>query len=176
MRAVDRMLTLVIGFTLFLFCGLVVVEIVYAATNNPEPLLLPYPTVAEFFRAHGWSAGWITMGAIMLVVLGLLLFISELRRRRPALLVMRSNDPLVAAGISARSIRRVLNSAIGTVPGVEKASTRVGRGTVRVRAVTWAGAPDDVEANARASGEAALSGLHLEKTPRLALSLSAGRS
>lgn len=170
------MLTLVIGFALFLFSGLVVVEIIHAAMNNPAPLLLPYPTVATFFRTHGWSAGWIVMGAVILVILGLLLLVSELQRRRPDLLVMRSNDPRVVAGISARSIRRLLASSIGSVPGVEKASTRVGRGTVRVKAVTWSGAPDDVESQARARGESALAGLHLEKTPRLSLTVAAGRS
>lgn len=175
MRTTDRILSLVVGLALFIFSGLVVVEVIYAAFDNPRPLLLPYPQVAEFLRTHSWSAGWIVTGAAVLAVLGLLLLFSELRRRRPALLAMRSADPQVVAGLSRRSIQRVLAAAIGSVPGVEKTSTRIGRRTVRVKATTWAGAPANVQADASARGQAALDGLRLQKTPRLELTLTSGR-
>lgn len=176
MRTIDRILTLVVGFALFLLSGLVVVEIIHAALNNPKPLLLPYPSVAEFFRSHRWSAGWIVAGAIVLILLGSLLVISEFRRRRPALLVIRSTDPQVVAGISRRSVKRLLATEIGAVPGVEKTSTRIGRSRAKVTAVTWIGAPDNVESEAMARGQSALDGLHLQKAPRLALTVTAGKS
>lgn len=176
MRTTDRILALVVGLVLFALSGLVVIEIVHAALNNPEPLVLPYPEGAQFLRTHGWSAGWIVAGAVVLSVLGLILLGSELRRRRPALLVMRPGDPQVVAGVSRRSIERVIASAVGSVPGVEKTSTRVGRRKVRVKAVSWAGAPDTVRAEATANGESALAGLRLQSTPKLSLTLTSGRS
>lgn len=175
MRTTDRILSLVIGLALFALSVLVVVEVIYAAVNNPKPLFLPYPQVAEFFRTHSWSAGWIVTGAVVLALLGLLLLVSEVRRRRPALLAMQSADPQVVAGISRRSIQRVLDAEIGAVPGVGKTSTRVGRRTVRVKAVRWAGAPDNVGPEARERGEAALAGLRLQKPPSLSLTLRSGR-
>lgn len=176
MRTTDRLLALVLGLVLFALSGLVVVEIIYAALNNPRPLLLPYPSVAEFFGTHGWSAGWIVAGSVVVALLGLILLGSELRRRRPALLAMQSSQPQVVAGVSRTSIERVLAAAVGSVAGVEKTSTRVGRRTVRVSALTWSGAPDTVRGEATAAGEDALAGLRLQKTPSLALKLTTGRA
>lgn len=175
MRTTDRILCLVVALALFALSVLVVVEVIYAALNNPEPLFLPYPQVADFFRTHSWSAGWMVTGAVVLTLLGLLLLVSESRRRRPALLAMQSADPQVVAGISRRSIQRVLAAEIGSVPGVEKTSTRVGRRTVRVKAVSWAGAPDNVGPETRERGLAALAGLRLQKPPSLSLTLRPGR-
>lgn len=175
MRTTDRILALVLGLGLFTLSGLVVAEVVYAALGNPGPLLLPYPAVAEFLLSHSWSSGWVVTGSAVFALLGLILLLSEVRRRRPALLAMRGQDPNVVSALSRRSIQRVLAQAVGSVAGVDKISTRVGRRTVRVKAVTWRGAPDNVRAEATARGEAALAGLRLQKAPALALTLTSAR-
>lgn len=174
MRTTDRILTLILSLALFAFGCLVVAEVVQSALGNPEPLLLPYPAVAEFFGANTWTSGWVVAGAVVVGLLGLLLFLSEVRRRRPALLAMRTTDPGVVAAISRKSITRALDSAVRGAPGIERSTVRPGRRKIRIRAAARSGAPADVREQVTRRAEDALNGLALQGEPTLSVSVSGG--
>lgn len=176
MRTADRILSLVVGLALFALGCLVVAEVGYAALGNSQPLLLPYPEVADFLRRTPWTSGWIFAGAAVLAVLGLLLFGSEVRRRRPGLLAMRSADPNVVAAVSRKSVVRAMQTAVNDAAGVERSTVRVGARTIRVRAAARSGAPANVGADATGRAESALSGLALQREPKLSVAVTGGPS
>lgn len=176
MRTTDRVLALVLGLALFALGCLVVAEVGYAALGNSGPLLLPYPDVADFLRRTPWTSGWIVAGAAVLAVLGLVLFGSEVRRRRPGLLAMRSDDPNVVAAVSRKSVVRAMQTAVNDAAGIERSTVRVGARKIRVRASARSGAPADVDADATQHAGSALSGLALQREPKLSVTVTGGPS
>lgn len=168
MRTFDRILALLLGLAGLALGILVIAEVIAAALGRPA-VLLPYSPVATFLREQSWSAGVVLAISAVLLGLGLLLLIAELRPRRRTHLVLQSDEPQVTATLPIRSVARVLEDAALHTGGIHGARARVRRRRARLRldvAVREGAAIADLaEANARS----ALADLHLRNAPRLAV-------
>ncbi|PRY50648.1 hypothetical protein LY71_103212 [Geodermatophilus tzadiensis] len=169
MRAVDRVLAVLLAVAGLLLGVLVVVEVVAAAVGR-GPVALPYGAVAAWLRETPWSAGAAVAVAVGLLVLGLLLLVAELTPRRRTDLVLTGTDPAVTTTLSTRSLGHVLEAAATATPGVERATARArarrARLSVRV-ALRDADEVARVGREAQAHATAALEELRLRRTPRL---------
>lgn len=171
MRAVDRILSLVLGLVGLALGALVAVEVVAALAGKP-PVLLPYSAVATWLRGQPWSGGPVlTIGGVLLG-LGLVLLLAELKRRRRTHLVLGPRDGQVTVTVSTRTLAHLLEQVAAGTPGVDRASARVHRRrarlTVQVPVRSGQDAAGIAEA-ARARAAEALVTLQLRSTPRLTM-------
>ena len=166
MRAVDRVLALLLGLAGLAFGVLVVAEVINAALNRPA-LFLPYRQAASFLRERPWSDGLVITIAALLLAVGLLLLIAELRPRRRAHLVLQPLDPQVTTTLSTRSVARVLENAAVHTAGVQRARATVRGRRVRLRLDVPARESADIANQAERNARSALDGLQLRRSPRL---------
>jgi hypothetical protein len=166
MRTFDRILALILGLAGLAVGILTVAEVVAAALGRPA-LALPYSPAATFLREHPWSAGpVITISAVLLGV-GLLLLIAELKPRRRTHLVLRSKDPQVTATVPTGSVARVLEDAAGQTAGIQRARATVSRRRARLQLHVAVRDAAEIARQAEDNARTALADLELLRAPRL---------
>lgn len=144
MRAVDRVLSVLVAVALVALGIIVPIEVVYALVGGEGSLVFPYPSIAEFLRETPWSSGVVVAISAAVAMLGLLLVLAELWRRRPGLFTVATDSDTVVAGMSRRSLERTLTQATVGIAGVTAASAAVRRRRGVVNAVTPLRDPGDL--------------------------------
>jgi len=115
-----------------LFGGIVVAVEIAAAAAGSEPLVIPYDDWYRDLRRTAWSAGTVRAVLIALVVLGAVLVLLQLLRRRPESLPVRSPDAYERYAVHRRGLEGTLRRAAESVDGVDRARARVGRTRVNI--------------------------------------------
>lgn len=146
MRVFDRVVAIVLGLVLLGLGVLVTVEVIWSnGMGRSGHLVLPYESSSRYLHHHTWSSGPVRAISAAVAVVGLILLLLELKRRRPATLTMAGSSAGVVTGISRRSLGRVLTHVAGSMSGIAKAQARVSRRRVTVRARTHLRDPGDLE-------------------------------
>lgn len=161
MRTVDRVLAVLLALVLVALGILIPVEVIRALSGVSGYLALPYPPVADFLRDNQWSSPAILAISAAVALLGLLLLLAEVTRRRPGLFTVATDTDSVAAGLSRRSIARALAHATTDLDGISSASTTVRRRRAHVDAVTPLRDPGDLGDRAQQRAEAVMESLAL---------------
>lgn len=177
MRAVDRVLSVLLALALVALGVLIPIEVIRSLAGAEGYLVLPHTRVAEFLREHTWSSGLMITISAVVAGLGLVLVLAELWRRRPALFRVTTDDDSVVAGVSRRSLARALAQAASGVDGVSRASASVRRRRAVVDASTPLRDPGDLAERAQRRVEAVLDSLALVRPlpARVRLSRRGGR-
>lgn len=119
MAVFDRLAALLLGLFLLVLGILVPVEIVHSAVlTRTGELILPWQTLTRFFTGHDWSTSPILAISIITALIGLLLLLVELKRRRPGLLTLTTEDEHLTAGTTRRSVQRALAARAEDVDGI----------------------------------------------------------
>jgi hypothetical protein len=166
MRTFDRILSLILGLAGLAFGILVVAEVIAAALGRPA-VALPYSPAAAFLREHPWSAGPVITIAAVLLGVGLLLLIAELKPRRRTHLVLRPQDPQVRATLPTGSVARVLEDAAVQTPGIQRARATVSRRRARLQLHVAVRDAAEIARRAEDNARSALVDLELLRAPRL---------
>ncbi|MCU1607722.1 MAG: hypothetical protein JWP46_4187 [Modestobacter sp.] len=166
MRTFDRILSLILGLAGLAFGILVIAEVIAAVLGRPV-LALPYSSAARFLRGHPWSAGPVITIAAVLLGVGLLLLIAELKPRRRTHLVLRPLDPRVTATLPRSSVARVLEDAAGQTPGIARARASVSRRRARLHLHVAVRDAAEIARRAEGNARSALADLQLLRAPRL---------
>jgi hypothetical protein len=169
----DRLAAVLLALALLLAGVLAPAEIVHTAVlDKPGHLILPWETLTRFFTGHAWStAPVLTISAIAAGV-GLVLLLAELKRRRPGLLRLSTNDEHLTAGTTRRSLQRALAVRAEEVDGISSASAKVRRRRASVAATTGLRDAGDLRQRLTDQLTGWLDGLGLVKAPRLRVRLS----
>ena len=172
MPLANRVLAVVLAIV-FLLLGIVtVVEIVGRAVGHSGQVLVPYARPARWLDGQAWTAHWVIAGLIVLAVLGLILLVSQLKPRKPGLLVLHSDVNGVTVATPRKSLSRAMSRIAGDVDGISAARAELGSRTAKVTAVTHlrdtTGLADTVESTVSTW----LSGLGLERTPMVKVALN----
>ncbi|MFE7427004.1 DUF6286 domain-containing protein [Streptomyces sp. NPDC057545] len=114
---------------------------------------------------------WVLTGAAFAVAIGLWLLVLALSPGLRGLLPMRRDRHGVRAGIDRSAAALVLRDRALEVSGVRSARVRVGRGRVRVRAVSHFRGLDDVRADLDTVIGTGIGELGLAGVPRVSLSV-----
>lgn len=172
MAIFDRLAAVLLGLALLILGVLVPAEIVHTAVlGKPGQLILPWQTVTRFLTGHDWSTSPILTICGALAAVGLVLLLAELKRRRPGLLTLTTEDENLTAGTTRRSVQRALAAQAEDVDGISAASAKVRRGRATVAATTGLRDPGDLEQRLAEQLSGWLDGLGLVKTPRLRVTL-----
>lgn len=167
MRTTDRILAVVLGLAGFAVGILVLCEVVYTQLGNSGHLLIPYEPVAAFFREQRYDDVLVIAIGCVVALVGLVLLVAEVRRRRPALSVLRGMRDDVVTAMSNRSVGRAITAAVDQVPGVSSSEAAVRRNRIAVTTRTPLRDPGGLESAVTAAASDAVQGLDLLKAPRL---------
>ena len=174
MAIFDRLAALLLGLALVVLGILIPVEIVHSAMlSRTGELLLPWQPLTRFFTGHDWSTSPVLAVSVVTALVGVALLAVELKRRRPGLLILTTDDENLTSGTTRRSVQRALAARATEVDGISGASAKVRRGRASVAATTGQRDPGDLQD--RLSGQLTgwLDGLGLVRSPRLRVRLKA---
>ena len=169
MRLVDRLLATVLAGALAAFSAIVAVEIILGYYFDRDPWLLPWDRWYRRSQELTWSDRSVVITFALLGIAGILLLALQLWRRPPLALPLQDTTPDVHTDINRRSLEHVLTRAALSVDGVSGAHVRSRRRRVTVHATTQRRQPGDLRDRVNATTASALSGLRLQKQPRLAV-------
>jgi hypothetical protein len=173
MAVFDRLAAVLLGLALLVVGVLVPVEIVHAAVlSRTGELLLPWHALTRFFTGHDWSTSPVLAISILTAAVGLLLLLAELKRRRPGLLTLTTDDERLTVGTTRRSVQRALAARAEEVDGISAAAAKVSRGRASVAATTGQRDPGDLQARLTGQLTGWLDDLGLVKAPRLRVRLT----
>ena len=167
-RALSVLLALV-----FLLLGIVtIVEIVGRWVGHTGHVLVPYARPARWLNGQAWTAHWVIAGLIVLAALGLVLLISQLKPRRPGLLVLHSDVDGVTVAAPRRSLARAMTRIAGDVDGISSARAELGSRTARVVATTHLRDTTGLAETVESTVTTWLGGLGLKRTPTVKVALN----
>lgn len=173
MTLFDRLAAVLLALVLLVVGVLVPAEIVHSAVlNKPGHLILPWQTLTRFFAGHQWSTAPILTISPITAGVGLVLLLAELKRRRPGLLKLSTQDPNLTAGTTRRSLQRALAARAEELDGISSASAKVRRGRASVAATTGLRDPADLRQRLADQLTRWLDGLGLVKAPPLRVRLT----
>jgi len=177
MKLANRLLSVIVALALLVLGVLVVIEVVWAfGLGGSGEVLLPYPAAADYLAQQTWGSRPVRAVSVALVLLGLLLVVLEIRRRRPGLLALASSGGPVRCGADRGSVEKAAAAAATDVEGIRSAQARISRRRISIAAN--AGVRDD-----RGLQEALtermvtwVDGLGLADAPVVRVTVSPGRS
>jgi hypothetical protein len=167
MRFVNRVLGAVVAIAVVAIGVLLVIEVISASFNG-DPLVVHWHVMLRWARRTTWDASIVQSTCVLLAVIGVVLLVLELKRRRPKRFRVRSDA--TDAAFTRRALKAAVQAAVADVDGISESSASVGRRRIKVRA-TMAGVArhtaDELEAPVRAAADSRLQSLELDPTPRL---------
>lgn len=169
MRYVDRVLSVLIAAGLVVLGILIPVEIVAGYAGHSGHVLLPYERIADRAASLTWGDAAVIATGAVIGVLGLILLLAELKPRRPGVLTLERYRDDVTAGISRRSLGRVLAVAAGQVPGVDRARAALRGRRAKVWVLTPQRDPGRVADQVRRRVGDTLQSLGLVRLPKLSV-------
>ena len=169
MRVFERLLSLLLAVAVVVGSLLLAVEVVWAALGK-SPLLIPWQSTYDRGSSDTWDSAPVRIAAVVLLVVGLLLLLAELKPRRTPRLQLTGTDPSFDAAVTRRSLRSALLNAAKQVDGISGAKAKVSKRRAKVTATSRLGS---VETAQSLTGELEtalrerLDSLQLARTPRL---------
>ena len=173
MAVFDRLVALVLGLFLLILGVLVPAEIVHSAVlTRTGELLLPWQALTRFFTGHDWSTSPVLAISVITAIVGLVLLVLELKRRRPGLLTLTTDDDNLTVGTTRRSVQRALAARAQDIDGISGASATVRRGRATVAATTGQRDPGDLKDRLSEQLTGWIDGLGLVQAPKLRVRLT----
>ncbi len=169
MRAVERLLSLVLALALVVGSVLLALEVAWAVAGK-APLLVQWHGALHSGQADAWDTAPVRTTAVVLVLVGLLLLLVALKPRRAPRLPLTATQDGVDAALTRRSLRTVLAGAAARVDGISGAQVKVSTRKASVTATSRLGSPDtaqDLTGTLQTTLQETLDALQLTRTPRL---------
>jgi Family of unknown function (DUF6286) len=169
MRMVNRPLAFVLAVALVVGGILLVVEVIGYAISS-KYVLINWPAWYRWSEQTTWNRAVVKTWSIILIAVGLLLLILELKRPKVTRLALNSDDAATDAAITRKGLAGTLRAAATDVDGVSKASVTVTRSKATVNATGAAHDPRGANSVTEPLTDAVqqrLDGLNLAKPPRL---------
>ncbi|MGF7235399.1 MAG: DUF6286 domain-containing protein [Frankia sp.] len=134
MRLANRVLALVVAVALVVFAVLFTIEVVARVTDN-GPVLIHWDHFYAAGRRNVWDDTGPRIISSVLVAIGAILVLLQLKPRRVSRYPLRGQDPTVDAAVSRRGMSHILSAAATGIDGVTAARTTVrgGRAVISAR-------------------------------------------
>jgi hypothetical protein len=137
MRLVNRPLAFVLAAALIAAAVVIIAEVIGFAAHR-SPLLVHWTTWYHWARRTRWDAFVVRVWSAVLIVIGALILILELKPSRVIRLPLRSGDDATDAAVTRRGLADMLRAATTEVDGISKAAVKVRRRRAHVTAVSAA--------------------------------------
>ena len=169
MRVLNRPLAFLLAAALLAASVILVVEVVAVAVGA-NPVTVAWDSWYRWAERTTWKADVVRFWSIVLIVVGLLLLVIELKPRRDNRIRIAADHGATDAAITRRGLKGAVTSAATSVDGVLNARVRASKRRVTVSARTRAhGAPvaGSLEAPIRTAVQQKLDSLQLTPPPKL---------
>jgi Family of unknown function (DUF6286) len=176
MRVVNRPLALILAAALLAGSVIVIAEVIGFAVDN-SPLLVPWPTWYHWASTTSWDAMVVQVWAAVLMAVGLVLVVLEVKRRRRTRLPLGSADQATDATVTRRGLARMLRMEAARVDGITGARARVSRKRARVTASSSArgrAAASALTEPVTRALDARIDGLEMRHAPELSVRVVPG--
>jgi len=177
MRLVNRPLAVILAAALAVAAIIVIVE-VFAVAAHHGPLVLHWTTWYRWAGQTRWDQLVIRLWSAILIVIGVVILVLELKPRRVTRLALRSGHDATDAAVTRGGLAGTLRAAATGVDGVSAAAAVVRRRRARVTATAAARGRPATEALRQPVTQALqdrLDGLDLRHPPRLKVRVYARR-
>ena len=169
MRVANRPLAFILAAAL-LACSVVIIGEVIGFAVHHSPLLVHWTTWQHWAGSTRWDAFVVRVWAAVLMIVGLVLVVLEVKPRRVTRLPLLAVGQATDATVTRRGLARMLRKEATGVDGITGATVRVRRRRARVTAASGArgraAAGAMTEPVTQALG-ARLDGLNMRHAPRL---------
>ena len=172
MRIVNRLLAFIVAVALAAAAVIVIVEVI-AARAGAAPVIVGWHSILRWGRHNTWNADSVEVACVVSAVIGLLLLVLQLRRRRPTRVAVTSSSSTDAA-LTRKGISVTIRGAVTDVEGISASSAKVGHRRIKVNA-TSAGHDDtarELKPTVRAAAQNKLDELQLASNRRLKVSVN----
>lgn len=169
MRVANRPLAFILAAALLACCVVLIAEVIGFAVHH-SPLLVHWTTWDHWARSTSWDAFVVRVWATVLMVIGLVLVVLEVKPRRASRLPLEAAGQATDTTVTRRGLARMLRAEATGVDGITGATVRVRRRRARVTAAS--GARGQAAASALTEPvtqalAARLDGLDMRHAPRL---------
>ena len=174
MRVVNRPLGFLLAVALAAVGVVVVIEVIALAVGA-KPVLAHWGVWYRWAERTPWKAGVVRFWAVLLIVVGLVLLLLELKPRRSSRLPIESDHDATDAAVTRQGLAGVARGAATTVDGVSNAEVRASRRTVNVTARAAARTADaarGLDEPVTAAVQQRLDDLRLAQPPRVAVTVT----
>lgn len=137
MRLVNRPLALILAAALVAVSIVLIVEVIGFAAHR-SPLLVPWSTWYHWGGKTHWDAFVVRVWSAILIVVGALVLILELKPRRITRLSLRSSNDATDAAVTRRGLAGTLRAAATGIDGISSAKIKVRRRRASVTAASAA--------------------------------------
>jgi Family of unknown function (DUF6286) len=137
MRVVNRPLAFILAAALAVAAVLVIIEVIAVAAHH-GPLVVPWTTWYRWASRTRWDQLVIQLWCGILIAVGAVLLVVELKPARVTRLSLRSGHDATAAAVTRRGLAKTLRSAATGIDGISAAAVTVRRRRARVTATTAA--------------------------------------
>ena len=169
MRLLNRPLAFILAAALAVACIIVIIEVI-AFHVKSGPLVLHWATWYHWGRKTHWDALVVQVWSAILIVVGALILVLELKPRRVTRLRLQSIHDATDAAVTRRGLARTLRGAAIGVDGISAAAVTVRRRRARVTVTSAARGRPAAEALRQPVEQALrdrLDNLDLRRPPRL---------
>ena len=172
MRAVNRILCLLLAAAIAVAGVLTVIEVIAAATDH-DPVVVKWHGLVDDLATNQWKTAGPRVAGIILILVGLILLFFALRRGKPATVALTTGAPRVDMTTTRRSLQRSLATSATSVDGIADAKVRVKRRKVVVVSRASSGEREDARARLTQHLQGRLDSLSLAETRRLKVKVAA---
>jgi hypothetical protein len=137
MRLVNRPLAFIVAAAL-IAAGVVVIAEVIGFAVHRSPLLVHWTTWYHWAGKTRWDAFVVRVWSAILIVIGALVLILELKPPRVARLPLRSGDDNTDAAVTRRGLAGMLRASATEIDGISGATVKVRRRRANVTATSVA--------------------------------------
>ncbi len=173
MRYTNRILAAVLSVALVAGAVVLIVEVIAALVGSP-PVWVHWPSGYSWAAKTSWDSTVVRIIAISMVVVGLILFVLEVKRPRTTRLAVADSPAGITTAYTRAGVAAAVKSAAVGVDGVQAMSVGVRRRTATVTATTYQGrAFHDLHEPVARAAQARLNELRLQSPPKLRIRIKA---
>ena len=137
MRVLNRPLAFILAAALATAAVLLIIEVIGVAAHH-SPLVVPWTTWYRWAGRTRWDQLVIQIWSGVLIAIGAVILVLELRPARVTRLSLRSSHDATSAAMTRGALARTLRSAATGIDGISAAAVTVGRRRARVTATSAA--------------------------------------
>lgn len=140
MRLINRLLAALLALALLVASVLLIIEVIVDRAGHP-PAIVKWHTAYHWAQHNPWTAGSIRVACGILIVLGLVLLIAELKPARVSRLAADPDEAgadAIDTAYTRRGLAAAIRSAVTAVDGVRSTAVKVKRRKVRITATASA--------------------------------------
>ena len=169
MRLINRPLAALLSLAVITVGVLIIIEVAADRIVN-HPALIHWHRVYDWAQRTSWTQGSVRVGSILIVILGVVLLLAQLRRGKPQRLPVDSE--VTDAAYTRRGVAATIRGAVNDVDGINHSTVTVKRRKITVSATTAGRQPYTAQSLREPATEAArhrLDTLALTPAPTLSV-------